>query len=78
MANNFPPGDTSGPSLESVALQGALETRPQGGSISQLPPELLQLAQEMGLDPENPEDLMQLMMLLQGGGGAPPGGVPVT
>jgi len=73
----FPPGDPSGPSQESVALQAALETRPSGQSISQLPPEILELAAALGLDPQNPEEFMQLMILMSGGGGNIPGAVPV-
>lgn len=67
-------GDQSGPSDESIALQQALETHPQGDSISQLPPELVQLAQQMGLDPNDPETFMILMSML--GGNGMPGAVP--
>ena len=69
----MPPG---GGGMEAQALQAALGPQ-QGGGGMDLPPELLQIAQQLGLDINNPEDLMQLMIMMGGGGGNIPGGEPV-
>lgn len=67
------------PQMQNQAVEGALGGAPAPGGgapaapMPGMPPELAMLAQALGLDINNPQDLMILLQMLGQGGGGPMG-----